>query len=46
MSRIAILSLSDGRDFVSRDTADFIRAIEADLKGCLDEAGHDVVVAD
>jgi L-fucose isomerase len=46
MTRIAILSLSDGRDFVSRDTADFIRAIERDLQGRLTDAGHDVVVAD
>jgi L-fucose isomerase len=46
MPRIAILSLSDGREFVSRDTAEFIRAIERELGGRLRDAGHDVVVAD
>lgn len=42
MARIGPLSLSDGRDFVSRDLRDFIGGVEARIAGRLELAGHEV----
>jgi L-fucose isomerase len=46
MARIALLSLSDGRDFVSRDTDAFVRAAEDEVAGRLSAAGHEVLRAE
>ncbi|QIS17517.1 L-fucose/L-arabinose isomerase family protein [Nocardia terpenica] len=46
MARIGLLSMSDGRDFVHRDVADFIAQGAAALAGALRDAGHEVIVAD
>ncbi|RJK96389.1 L-fucose/L-arabinose isomerase family protein [Vallicoccus soli] len=46
MARIGILSMSDGRDYVQRDIADFIRTNEDRLAAALQAAGHDVVRAE
>src|SRR3954468_25051884 len=45
MARIGILSPSDGRDFVTRDTDGFVMEAERRLTAFLMEAGHDVVAA-
>jgi L-fucose isomerase len=42
MARIGLLSLSDGRDFVSRDLRDFIGGVEGRIAGRLERAGHEV----
>ncbi|ATL65499.1 L-fucose/L-arabinose isomerase family protein [Nocardia terpenica] len=46
MARIGLLPMSDGRDFVHRDVADFIAQGAATLAGALRDAGHEVIVAD
>ncbi|MBA3405000.1 MAG: L-fucose/L-arabinose isomerase family protein [Gemmatimonadaceae bacterium] len=43
MPRIAILSMSDGRDFVQRDTNEFVGAAEQQLTRRLEAAGHEVL---
>lgn len=45
MATIGILSPSDGRDFVTRDTDTFVRGVEASLAAALRARGHEVVVA-
>jgi L-fucose isomerase len=45
MARIGILSPSDGREFVTRDTDGFVLEAEKRLTAFLMEAGHDVVAA-
>lgn len=45
MSRIALLSFSDGRDFVNRDVARFVAEAEARVVTTLAELGHEVVAA-
>jgi L-fucose isomerase len=42
VSRIGLLSFSDGRDFVSRDLRSFIGGVEARIIGRLEQAGHEV----
>ena len=46
MARIGILSMSDGRDFVSRDIASFIADSAEAVAAALRTAGHEVVLAD
>ncbi|MBS2549946.1 L-fucose/L-arabinose isomerase family protein [Catenulispora sp. NL8] len=46
MARIGILSMSDGRDFVSRDIASFIADSAGSVAAALRGAGHEVVLAD
>jgi L-fucose/D-arabinose isomerase len=45
VARIGILSLSDGRDFVHGDVADFITRASDTLTAALRDAGHEVIVA-
>jgi L-fucose/D-arabinose isomerase len=45
LSRIALLSFSDGRDFVHRDVAAFVAEAEARVASALVELGHEVVAA-
>lgn len=45
MARVAVLSFSDGRDFVHRDLAEYVASQEARLVDQLRRRGHDVVVA-
>lgn len=45
MSRVGILSFSDGRPFVTRDTDAFVMASERALTRVLEAAGHEVVAA-
>lgn len=45
MARIAILSMSDGRDFVQRDTNQFVDDAERKLTARLQSLGHDVHAA-
>ncbi len=45
MAKIGILTMSDGRDFVSRDTDDFCRKAQARISSALEAAGHEVVGA-
>jgi L-fucose/D-arabinose isomerase len=42
MARVALLTMSDGRDFVARDLNDFCRAAEDAVAGELRAAGHEV----
>ncbi len=43
MTRIGILTFSDGRDFVHRDIEAFARGVEDDIAGALKANGHEVV---
>lgn len=43
MARIGVINISDGRDYVHRGIADFIRANEDKLVARLRAAGHEVV---
>src|SRR5262249_28120599 len=45
LSRIAVLSFSDGRDFVNRDVAAFIAEAEPRVVAALAARGHEVVAA-
>jgi L-fucose isomerase len=45
MAKVAVLSMSDGRDFVQRDTNDFVRESELKLSAALAVAGHEVLAA-
>lgn len=45
MARIAVLSMSDGRDFVRRDTDEFVHDAERRLASRLTAAGHEVLAA-
>src|SRR4051812_16419822 len=45
VARIGILSLSDGRDFVHGDVADFIPRASDPLCAALRDAGHEVIAA-
>ncbi len=45
MARIGLLTMSDGRDFVARDVADFCRQAEDAVAAALAAAGHEVVRA-
>jgi L-fucose isomerase len=45
MARVALLTMSDGRDFVARDTAEFCAKAENDVATALISAGHEVVRA-
>ena len=43
MARVALLTMSDGRDFVARDVAEFCMQAEDAVAGALISAGHEVV---
>jgi L-fucose isomerase len=43
MARVALLTMSDGRDFVARDLVAFCREAEDAVVGMLQAAGHEVV---
>ena len=43
MARVAVLTLSDGRDFVARDVAAFCKEAEDKVAGVLRQAGHEVI---
>src|SRR5580693_683013 len=43
MARVALLTMSDGRDFVARDIAEFCAKAEDDIATALIGAGHEVV---
>jgi L-fucose/D-arabinose isomerase len=45
MARVGILSPSDGRDFVTRDTDEFVLDAERRLTQFLTDTGHEVVAA-
>ena len=45
MARVALLTMSDGRDFVARDIAAFCEEAEDTIAGRLREAGHEVIRA-
>ena len=45
MARIGLLTMSDGRDFVHRDIADWARSSEDAIAAALEGAGHEVVRA-
>ncbi|HVX47043.1 MAG TPA: L-fucose/L-arabinose isomerase family protein [Mycobacteriales bacterium] len=45
MARIAILTMSDGRDYVARDIDDFCRRSEDTIVAALEQEGHEVVRA-
>jgi L-fucose isomerase len=45
VARIGLLTMSDGRDFVARDIADFVEQSVQTLAGALRERGHEVIVA-
>jgi L-fucose isomerase len=45
VARIGILTMSDGRDFVATDLADFVDRSTKALVGALVEQGHEVIVA-
>ena len=45
MARVALLTMSDGRDFVARDLAAFCREAEDAVAGVLRAAGHEVIRA-
>lgn len=45
MARIAVLSFSDGRDFVNRDVATFVAEAEGRIVATLTAQGHEVVPA-
>lgn len=42
MARIALMTFTDGRDFVRRDTDEFVEASELRIAAHLREAGHEV----
>jgi L-fucose isomerase len=46
MSRIGLISFSDGREFVHRDIAEYIALAERRLAELLSQAGHEVACAD
>jgi L-fucose/D-arabinose isomerase len=43
MARVALLTMSDGRDFVARDLDGFCRKAEEAIAAALEAAGHEVV---
>jgi L-fucose/D-arabinose isomerase len=45
MARIGVLTISDGRDFVHRDIAEWAARSEARLASALERAGHEVIRA-
>jgi len=45
MARVAILSFSDGRDFVHRGVADFVAGVEDRIAATVTELGHEVIRA-
>jgi len=45
MARVALLTMSDGRDFVARDVTAFCREAEDAVAAVLEAAGHEVVRA-
>lgn len=45
MARIGLLSISDGRPYVHRDTTTFVRDAEGRLAAALEAAGHTVIRA-
>ena len=45
MARIGLITMSDGRDFVVRDTSEFVAQSTRELAGVLRAEGHEVVVA-
>jgi L-fucose isomerase len=42
MARVALLTMSDGRDFVARDLTDFCQQAESTVAAALERAGHQV----
>jgi L-fucose isomerase len=42
MARVALLTMSDGRDFVARDLTDFCHQAESTVAAALERAGHQV----
>jgi L-fucose isomerase len=46
MSRIGILSFSDGRDFVHQDIARFVADVEDRIAAACRSAGHDVILGE
>ena len=45
MARVGLLTMSDGREFVATDLAEFCRSAENTIAGALVAAGHDVLRA-
>ena len=45
MARVALITMSDGRDFVASDLAAFCRAAEDVIADMLRAAGHEVIRA-
>ncbi|QIN79561.1 fucose isomerase [Rubrobacter marinus] len=43
MAKVAILTMSDGRDFVHKDLIGFARGVEGNIAAALEGAGHEVV---
>jgi L-fucose/D-arabinose isomerase len=43
MARVALLTMSDGRDYVARDVAEFCARAEAAVAAALAGEGHEVV---
>jgi L-fucose isomerase len=46
VAKVGLLSFSDGRDFVHRDIAGFVRGVEDEIANALAAEGHEIVRAD